>query len=110
MPCLPNLVSANRLRSCDQVRIYQGQTLVAQHLRAWGNEQICYNPVHYLALLERKPGALDFAHPLEDWELPDSLHRLRRHLEAAHGDEGAKSYIGILSEVEEVLEVVAGGH
>lgn len=86
--------------SCDQVRIYQGQTLVAQHPRAWGNEQICYNPVHYLALLERKPGAFDFARPLEDWELPDSLHRLRRRLEAAHGDEGAKSYIGILRLLE----------
>ena len=27
----------------------------------WGRERVSYDPVHYLALLERKPGALDFA-------------------------------------------------
>ena len=26
-----------------------------------------FDPIHYLALLERKPGGLDFAKPLEDW-------------------------------------------
>ena len=33
------------------------------HRRCWGREQVTYDPVHYLALLERKPGALDFAAP-----------------------------------------------
>ncbi len=32
--------------------------------------EVFYDPVHYLAVLERKPGALDFAAPLEGWELP----------------------------------------
>lgn len=86
--------------SCDHVRIYHDHTLVAEHPRAWEKEQIRYNPVHYLALLERKPGALDFARPLEGWELPDSLHRLRQRLESSHGDEGTKEYISILRLLE----------
>lgn len=56
--------------------------------------------MHYLALLERKPGALDFARPLEDWTLPDSLHRLRSRLEAEHAVEGTKTYIGVLRLLE----------
>lgn len=86
--------------SCDRVRIYQGHTLVSEHGRCWEKEQICYNPVHYLALLERKPGALDFAKPFEKWNLPESLHRLRGHLEAAHGEQGKRDYISILRLLE----------
>ncbi len=56
--------------------------------------------MHYLALLERKPGALDFARPLEGWELPECLRVLRRRLEADHGSEGTKEYIGVLRLLE----------
>src|SRR3954453_20063114 len=48
---------------------HQGQE-VAEHRRRWGREGVSYDPVHYLALLERKPGAFDFARPLQGWELP----------------------------------------
>ena len=34
-----------------------------------------FDPIHYLALLERKPGGFDFARPLEEWELPGVLRR-----------------------------------
>ena len=43
------------------VRIAVGDRVVATHRRCWGREGVIYDPVHYLALLERKPGALDFA-------------------------------------------------
>ncbi len=33
-----------------------GTDLVATHPRHWGREQVIYDPRHYLALLERKPG------------------------------------------------------
>jgi hypothetical protein len=46
-----------------------GQTVrgreVARHPRIWGKEQVCFEPLHYLALLEKKPGALDHARPLD---------------------------------------------
>ena len=49
----------------EQVAISSGTELVATHPRDWGAEHTAYDPRHYLALLERKPGAFDFARPLE---------------------------------------------
>ena len=51
--------------------------------------------MHYLELLERKPGSLDHARPLEDWQLPVCFNTYRRCLEA-HRDNGTKEYIQIL--------------
>jgi transposase len=85
---------------CESVRIYREDEPVAEHRRIWEKEQVCFDPVHYLALLERKPGALDFARPLEGWELPECLFLLRRRLEADHGSEGTREYIGVLRLLE----------
>jgi hypothetical protein len=51
--------------------------------------------MHYLVLLERKPGALDHARPLEDWNLPKCFDSYRKLLET-HRDNGTKEYIQIL--------------
>ena len=67
---------------CHKVRMMCRDEVVATHPRDWGREQVRYDPVHYLALLERRPGALDFAAPLERWDLPPCLGILRRKLEA----------------------------
>ena len=85
---------------CESVRIYREDEPAAEHRRIWEKERVCFDPVHYLALLERKPGALDFARPLEGWELPECLHLLRRRLEADHGSEGTLEYIGVLRLLE----------
>jgi len=85
---------------CDEVRIYQDGELVARHRRAWEKEQVRFEPVHYLALLERKPGALDFARPLESWGLPECFRVLRRRLEREGGSDGTKEYIGVLRLLE----------
>jgi len=85
---------------CESVRIYGGEDLIAEHRRIWEREQICFDPLHYLALLERKPGALDFARPLEDWNLPECFAVLRRRLEAEAGGEGTKEYIAVLRLLE----------
>jgi hypothetical protein len=84
----------------DQVRIVVGDRLVASHRRCWGREQVFYEPVHYLALLERKPGALDFAAPLEGWELPVCFGVLRRRLEAEFGGPGTRQFIKVLRLLE----------
>ncbi len=65
-----------------EVRIIFGHQLIARHQRCWEREQTFYEPVHYLALLERKPGGFDHAKPLEQWELPACFGILRRRLEA----------------------------
>ena len=56
--------------------------------------------MHYLALLERKPEALDFARPLKGWQLPQCLQVLRKRLEADHQSAGTKDYISILRLLE----------
>ena len=74
--------------------------MVASHRRGWGREQVFYDPVHYLALLERKPGALDFAAPLEGWELPICFGILRRRLEAEFAGLGTRQFIKVLRLLE----------
>ena len=84
----------------DTVRVVFGDRVVAGHRRHWDREQVTDDPVHYLALLERKPGALDFAAPLEGWELPVCFGILRRRLEAEFGGPGTRRYIKILRPLE----------
>src|SRR4051812_35524348 len=84
----------------DTVRIAVGDRVVATHRRSWGREGVFYDPVHYLALLERKPGALDFAAPLEGWELPVCFGVLRRRLEAELGGPGTRQFIKVLRLLE----------
>jgi hypothetical protein len=55
---------------------------VARHARIWDDDQVCFEPLHYLALLETKPGAFDNARPLMGWALPACFALLRRRLEA----------------------------
>jgi hypothetical protein len=59
-----------------------------------------FEPRHYLALLERKPGALDFARPLEHWHLPDCFAVLRRRLEGELDHKGTREYIKVLRLLE----------
>ena len=84
----------------DTVRVVVGDRVVAGHRRRWDREQVTYDPVHYLALLERKPGALDFAAPLEGWELPVCFGILRRRLEAEFGGPGTRRFIKVLRLLE----------
>ena len=48
----------------SEVRIVYEDKLLARHPRCWGREHYRFDPIHYLALLERKPGGFDFAKPL----------------------------------------------
>jgi hypothetical protein len=72
----------------EEVRITERDQLVCVHARIWEREQVSFDPLHYLALLERKPGAFDSARPLADWDLPDCFALLRRRLEASLGRQG----------------------
>ena len=75
---------------CDQVALCAEGNEVARHARLWTKEQVCFEPRHDLALLERKPGALDHARPLQGWTLPKCFALLRRRLEAERDGEGTR--------------------
>jgi len=84
----------------DRVVICRDDKAVAEHVRLWGREGVSFDPVHYLPLLERKPGALDHARPLEGWALPECFGVLRRRLEAEREGEGTREYIRVLQLLE----------
>lgn len=50
-----------------------GSEVIAWHARSYGREEMIFNPLHYLALLEQKSNALDQAAPLEGWQLPEEF-------------------------------------
>jgi len=84
----------------EEVRLVYEDRLIARHRRCWQKEQYVYEPVHYLALLERKPGGFDHARPLENWHLPECFGLLRRRLEAEHGGAGTREFIRVLRLLE----------
>lgn len=86
----------------NRVMISYKDKTIATHKRLWAKEGVVFNPVHYLAALERKPGAFDHARPLQDWKLPECFATLRRRMEGRedrHGD-GTKEYIRTLRLME----------
>jgi transposase len=83
-----------------EVLIACGSEVIARHSRSYEREDIVFNPLHYLALLEQKTGALDQAAPLAGWELPDCFTQLRRLLEARLGKKGKREYVQVLRLLE----------
>lgn len=86
--------------SIEEVRIVVGGQLIARHQRHWGKEHTEFDPRHYLALLERKPGAFDYARPLEGWELPGCFGVLRRRQENQLGALATREFIKVLRLLE----------
>lgn len=84
----------------QEVRLIVNDRVVARHPRDWARENVHYDPLHYLALLERKPGSLDFARPLEDWQLPECFGVLRRRLEGEQQSHGRREFIRVLRLLE----------
>ena len=84
----------------DRVVIACGSEVIACHVRSYAKEDFIYNPLHYLALLERKPRALDQAAPLLNWDLPGEFDELRRLLELRMDKRGRKEYIQVLRLME----------
>jgi len=52
----------------DRVEITNGHQVLAVHPRCYGREQDILNPLHYLPLLEQRPGAWEQAKPIQEWQ------------------------------------------
>jgi transposase len=85
----------------DEVVICCAGEEIARHRRSYEREELIFDPLHYLALLERKTNALDQAAPLAGWQLPEELVRLRRLLEARLGKAGKREYVQVLRLLED---------
>jgi transposase InsO family protein len=84
----------------DQVVIGCGGDVIARHPRCWDREDMVFDPVHYLPLLEQKVGALDQAAPLAGWNLPEEFATLRRLMEARMIKAGRREYVQVLRLLE----------
>ena len=93
----------------DEVVILCGGKEIARHQRCYGEGVFVADPLHYLALIETKPGALDQAAALQDWALPDVFQHLRHLLEARMGNRGKREFIQVLRLLEALpLDIVTG--
>ena len=92
-----------------EVVILCGGKEIARHQRCYGEGVFVADPLHYLALIETKPGALDQAAALQGWALPDVFQHLRHLLEARMGNRGKREFIQVLRLLEALpLDVVTG--
>lgn len=84
----------------DAVVIGCGGEVIARHPRCYDREDMVFDPVHYLPLIERKINALDQAAPLADWDLPSEFATLRRLMEARMLKMGRREYVQVLRLLE----------
>ena len=92
-----------------QAAISCGSEVIAHHQRSYDSEDLIFDPLHYLALIERKIGALDHAAPLSRWELPEEFVTLRRLLEVRMGKSGKREHAQVLRLMETFQFQEVGG-
>ncbi len=55
--------------------------VIADHPRSYETDDMVFNPLHYLPLIERKIMAFDQAAPLQGWKLPKAFGMLQQLLD-----------------------------
>ena len=83
-----------------EVVICAASEVIARHPRSYEREDMIFDPLHYLALLEQKTNALDQAKPLAGWVLPEGFVQMRHLLEARLGKKGKREYVQTLRLLE----------
>jgi hypothetical protein len=73
--------------------------IVGEHVRSFERDRTFFDPWHYLAALEKKPGALRNGAPFKDWALPPALLEMRDRLGAKVG--GDRQFVTILATITE---------
>ena len=83
-----------------EVVICAASEVIARHPRSYEREDMIFDPLHYLPLIERKINALDQAAPLQGWDLPEEFATLRRLMEARMNKHGRREYVQVLRLLE----------
>jgi len=82
-----------------RVDILHLDRVLASHPRCYGREEDIFDPLHYLPLLEQRPGAFAHAKPLRQWrkEWPHVYERLLSDLQGQWPEgRGIREFIRIL--------------
>jgi transposase len=81
----------------DKVVIVANGQIVASHERSFKKQTMILDPIHYLATLGKKPGALDHSPVFRDWKLPACFAVFRAALEQHHGAmSGSRRFVQVL--------------
>jgi transposase len=81
----------------DRVEVVADHRVVATHVRTYATGERVLDPLHFLAVLERRPATLDHAPVYRDWVLPPAFTDLRRDLETRLGVRaGVRQFIRVL--------------
>jgi len=97
------------------IDIFDGTQKLTSHVRCYGREQDVFDPLHYLPLLEKKPGAFDYAIPMRRWQKdwPFAYHQMLHKLKETWPDgRGIQEFVRILmlheyypaSQMEQAIE------
>jgi transposase len=83
-----------------QVEILHGKELIARHPRSYDRERDIIDPLHYLPLLARRPGAFEHAQPIRQWRATwpavyeELLELLRRRCDES---EAIRQFVQVLA-------------
>ena len=102
VPCAYANKSVQRRVYARHLRFYADGQLVAEHERVFGRDKTLCNPLHYLPVLERKPGALRNGRPFRDWKLAPGIQSLRDSLLRVRG--GDRQLAAILAAIPQYGE------
>src|SRR6202453_2377899 len=81
----------------EHVEIVVAGQVIARHQRSYEPGSQVFEPLHYLATLQRRPAALDHADVFRKWKLPAIFQELRERLEARHGPlAGRRHFVRVL--------------
>jgi transposase len=81
----------------DRVDVVSDAGGIARHPRSYARGEWIVEPRHYLAILGRRPAALDHSFVFDRWELPACFDQLRAAFEERDGPEaGARQYVRVL--------------
>jgi transposase len=93
-----------------RIEILNGTEIIAHHQRSYERGQDILNPLHYLPLLAQRPGAFDYAQPVQQWRetWPPLYDELLARLKGAQSEIMAvKEFVQILQlHLEYEVEVV----
>ena len=82
-----------------QIELVYLDQIIVRHPRCFKKEQDILDPLHYLPLLEQRPGAFEHALPLRQWrkEWPAVYEQLLQRMQASKPDgRGVREFLNIL--------------
>jgi transposase len=82
-----------------KIEVLSLEAIIVTHLRRFGREEDIFDPMHYITLLEQRPGAFEHAMPVRQWrkKWPASYERLLHSLQENKPEgQGIREFISIL--------------